>query len=104
MSLEIRTATVLDAKTVCAAVRRSITECCEADHRGDTKIIATWLENKTIENVTLWLQEAGGQSETASVLIRWFIGTYQVHMTEAAKPGPGGLRDVQGVHYPYAQR
>ena len=59
MSLEIRTATVLDAKMVCAAVRRSITECCEADHSGDTKIIATWLENKTTENVTLWIQEAG---------------------------------------------
>lgn len=70
MSLEIRTATVLDAKMVCAAVRRSTTERCQADHRGDTKI----------------------------------IGIYQVHMTEAAKPGPGGLRDVQGVHYPYAQR
>ena len=37
MSLEIRTATVLDAKMVCAAVRRSKTECCQADHRGDTK-------------------------------------------------------------------
>lgn len=70
MSLEIRTATVLDAKMVCAAVRRSKTECCQADHRGDTKIIAT----------------------------------YQVQMTEAAKPGPGGFRDVLGGRYPYAQR
>lgn len=42
MSLEIRTATVLDAKMVCAAVRRSTTERCQADHRGDTKIIAAY--------------------------------------------------------------
>lgn len=59
MSLEIRTATVLDVKMVCAAVRRSTTERCQADHRGDTIIIAPWLENKTTENVTLWIQEAG---------------------------------------------
>ena len=66
MSLEIRTATVLDAKMVCAAVRRSTTERCQADHRADTKIIAT----------------------------------YQVQMTEAAEPGPGGFRDVLGGALP----
>lgn len=69
MSLEIRTATILDAKMFCAPVRRSKTECCQADHKGDTKIIATWLENKTTENVTLWIQEAGGNLSAAARLL-----------------------------------
>jgi GNAT superfamily N-acetyltransferase len=59
MQLEIRIATVMDAKAICVLVRRSITECCEADHKGESKNIATWLENKTAENATLWVQEHG---------------------------------------------
>jgi len=57
MPLEIRTGTVPDAKAICDLVRRSITECCEADHRGDSRSIAAWLENKTTENATSWVQD-----------------------------------------------
>ncbi len=59
MSIEIRTATVLDASEICAVLRRSISECCEADHKGDSNVAATWLKNKTAENVSLWVQEPG---------------------------------------------
>ena len=57
--IEIRTATVLDASEICAVLRRSISECCEADHKGDSNVAATWLKNKTAENVSLWVQEPG---------------------------------------------
>jgi GNAT superfamily N-acetyltransferase len=57
MPLEIRTATVLDAKAICSVVRRSIIECCRTDHQGESHRMAIWLENKTIENATLWVQE-----------------------------------------------
>jgi GNAT superfamily N-acetyltransferase len=62
MPPEIRTATILDAEAVCAVVRRSITECCKADHKGEPKSIAAWLENKTTENAVLWIQEPGAIS------------------------------------------
>lgn len=59
MSIEIRIATVLDTSGICVVLRRSISECCEADHKGDSNIVAIWLKNKTTENVALWLQEPG---------------------------------------------
>lgn len=35
-------------------VRRSITELCAADHRGDADTIAKWLSNKTVPNFVSW--------------------------------------------------
>lgn len=59
MPFEIRLATVADAKAICALVRRSITECCEADHRGESTRMARWLDNKTVDHATAWVQEPG---------------------------------------------
>jgi GNAT superfamily N-acetyltransferase len=39
-------------------VRRSITELCVADHRGDAATIAAWLENKTEPNFRTWIDSA----------------------------------------------
>jgi GNAT superfamily N-acetyltransferase len=36
-------------------LRSSITELCEPDHRNDPAILGAWLDNKTPENVTMWL-------------------------------------------------
>ena len=56
--MDIRIAAPSDAMAICEVVRRSIAECCHADHRGDPKRIAGWLENKTPENTLAWLQVA----------------------------------------------
>jgi GNAT superfamily N-acetyltransferase len=52
--MEIRRATADDAEAPCLVLRRSITELCAADHRGDAGTLAAWLANKTPESVQRW--------------------------------------------------
>jgi GNAT superfamily N-acetyltransferase len=56
MNQEVRIATVADDIAICEVLRRSISECCFADHHGDPNVISAWLENKTKENVVTWIQ------------------------------------------------
>ena len=56
MIQEVRSATVADDIAICEVIRRSIAECCFADHRGEPTVISAWLENKTPENVVTWIQ------------------------------------------------
>jgi GNAT superfamily N-acetyltransferase len=53
--MEIRNAVASDAAEACMVLRRSITELCAADHGNDAAILARWLENKTPENVAVWI-------------------------------------------------
>lgn len=53
--MNIRRATIEDAREACALLRRSITELCLLDHGGDPKFLAKWLSNKTVENVRRWI-------------------------------------------------
>jgi len=55
MSFVVRPAKVEDAEAAVEVVRRSITESCTADHRGDADTIATWLANKTVQHFVSWL-------------------------------------------------
>lgn len=55
MDFEIRTAITDDAARVCGVLRRSITECCVVDHRDDAAVLASWLGNKTPDNVRGWI-------------------------------------------------
>jgi len=55
MGFEIRTAITEDAARVCSVLRRSITECCVVDHRDDVAVLASWLGNKTPDNVSGWI-------------------------------------------------
>lgn len=57
-SIAIRTATTSDATAICDVVRRSIAACCVADHRNDPGIVSAWLQNKTPENVAVWIGSA----------------------------------------------
>lgn len=59
MHFRVRKAETVDADAACAAVRRSIQECCGEDHRGDPGILAAWLANKTPENLRSWIQSHG---------------------------------------------
>jgi GNAT superfamily N-acetyltransferase len=51
----VRLATIEDAASICAVVRRSITELCVEDHHNDERILSQWLAGKTPDNVRLWL-------------------------------------------------
>ncbi|WP_256079446.1 GNAT family N-acetyltransferase [Massilia sp. YIM B04103] len=56
MSLEIRIAASADAPAACQVLRRSITECCIADHNNDPAILDAWLGNKNTQTVASWFE------------------------------------------------
>lgn len=66
MLIEIRTATASDATAICEVVRRSISECCVADHKNDPVALSAWLENKTPENASAWVQSANAIAVVAA--------------------------------------
>ncbi len=55
MACVTRRAVKSDAAAACEVVRRSVVELCVEDHRGDGKILAEWLENKTTVNFEDWI-------------------------------------------------
>lgn len=55
MEFEIRPAVATDAVDACGVLRRSITECCVADHANVPTVLQSWLGNKTPENVASWI-------------------------------------------------
>jgi len=59
MEIHTRTASIADTEAICTVLRRSITECCAADHRGEPRLIDAWLRNKTAPNVTAWIASPG---------------------------------------------
>ncbi len=54
--MKIRNAVAEDAIAACETLRRSITELCVADHRGDPDLLANWLRNKTPEAFVAWIR------------------------------------------------
>jgi hypothetical protein len=50
----IRDAKPSDVEAACDVVRRSITELCTPDHRGDAATLDAWLANKTPEAFAEW--------------------------------------------------
>jgi GNAT superfamily N-acetyltransferase len=57
MANRIRRATEADAEDAIVTLRRSITELCIADHRGNPEILTAWLENKTVETWANWIAD-----------------------------------------------
>ena len=55
--MQIREACMDDADEACRVVRRSITELCHADHKGDAPTLALWLANKTAESMRRWIDQ-----------------------------------------------
>ena len=53
--MQIREAHTEDAEQACAVLRHSIQDLCYADHSGDAARLASWLANKTPENVAAWI-------------------------------------------------
>lgn len=58
-SVAIRRARLEDADAIVAVLRRSIVELCVDDHHHDPGILGSWLQNKTIANVRVWIEAAG---------------------------------------------
>jgi len=56
MDISIRPATADDAFAACAAMRRSIAECCSLDHNNDQAVVDAWLKNKTADNTRALIQ------------------------------------------------
>ena len=54
--MDVREARFEEADEACLVMRRSITELCEADHRGDPTLLAAWLSNKTPDIVAGWMR------------------------------------------------
>ncbi len=67
MGTRLRPAVPEDAAAVCTVVRRSIAECCMADHHNDPALLAIWLKNKTVPNTLTWLEDPGACSVVAEV-------------------------------------
>jgi GNAT superfamily N-acetyltransferase len=67
MTIAIRTAVPDDAKDACDLLRRSISECCEDDHRHDAEVLAAWLGNKTPDNVRCWFGAPANHCLVATV-------------------------------------
>lgn len=55
LNMAVRQAKPEDAEAAVEVLRRSITELCAADHRGDADTVSEWLANKTPENFRSWL-------------------------------------------------
>ncbi len=55
--MHIRAARHADAEQACEVVKRSLTELCHADHRGDAPTLALWLSNKTPDNMRRWIDQ-----------------------------------------------
>jgi GNAT superfamily N-acetyltransferase len=53
--MRVRPAREGDAEAACSVLRRSITELCRDDHRGDAATLAAWLANKTPAHVRAWI-------------------------------------------------
>ena len=53
--IAVRQADPKDAQEAADVLRRSITELCALDHRGDANTLAAWLANKTPQNFLSWL-------------------------------------------------
>ncbi|MES2104323.1 MAG: GNAT family N-acetyltransferase [Pseudomonadota bacterium] len=58
MDIEVRSATPADAAAACEALRRSISECCQEDHKNDEAILAAWLGNKNSDMIATWFSSA----------------------------------------------
>ena len=55
----VRQAGPADAAAACSVLRRSITECCGADHGNNPAVLEAWLANKTPEGVCAWILSRG---------------------------------------------
>ena len=69
--IAVRQAEPRDAQAAADVLRRSITELCALDHRGDADTLGRWLANKTRQNFLSWLGSDDNFCVVAKPTIRW---------------------------------
>jgi len=79
--IAIRRATRHDASQACEVLVRSIREICAKDYGHDTALLDRWCANKTVENVTSWIENPAyyfivAQDATAKIV---GVGLLQKH-------------------------
>jgi GNAT superfamily N-acetyltransferase len=62
----IRPADLSESSEICTVLRRSISELCEPDHQNIPEVLCGWLDNKTPDNVEMWI---GDRDQTVLVAI-----------------------------------
>ena len=67
MGIVIRLAAPEDAAAVCQVLCRSITECCQRDHRDEADTLKAWLGNKQPANVASWIAAPANHTLVAEV-------------------------------------
>jgi GNAT superfamily N-acetyltransferase len=58
MTVIVRPAVTTVAQAATEVLRRSIAQLCVADHHNDPVRLNSWLENKTVANVSAWIASA----------------------------------------------
>jgi GNAT superfamily N-acetyltransferase len=55
--MQVRPAQISDAENAIDAVRRSIEQLCELDHKNDPATLSMWLANKSSDNMRRWIAD-----------------------------------------------
>ena len=64
-TIDVRPASPEDAPEILEVLCESIIRLCADDHQDDAHTLAVWLENKTIEKITSWIESPSTHSVVA---------------------------------------
>jgi GNAT superfamily N-acetyltransferase len=64
-AIHVRPASADDAPEILEVLCESIIRLCADDHQDDAHTLAVWLENKTIEKITAWIESPSTHSVVA---------------------------------------
>lgn len=53
--INLRQSKPADAEQIANVIRQSVEQLCIADHQGEQAVLNSWLENKTPETITAWV-------------------------------------------------
>jgi GNAT superfamily N-acetyltransferase len=68
--IAVRQANAKDVEAAVEVVRRSITELCSADHKGDADTLTWWLSNKTAQHLASWFANSDNHCVIAAAASR----------------------------------
>ncbi len=66
-AIRTRRAEPADADRITQILRESITQLCVADHGNRTVPLALWLANKTVANISKWIDDPGATMLVAQI-------------------------------------
>jgi GNAT superfamily N-acetyltransferase len=66
-AFHIRTATYSDSAAVCELLRSAILQSCIQDHKNDPEILDSWLGNKSVDTIGIWLMSPSNHAVVAEL-------------------------------------